>query len=280
MRFPLWLLICALSTALMEAESDQERFAHLKQTGSQGKEPANEQQQTCSCDIHAVLREMSASLAALKVEVKYLQRENEEQAAKLGKLELQETKLDELKQQCEAQAEELITIKTRANITENQVEALKIEGKVKQVAFSTSLLDSASGYVGPFNTETNLVFRHVVTNVGNAYNQNTGFFTAPVRGVYHFEFYMYGHGHDSHGSGGVLVKNGKHVFNAYDHRATGDLNSANGVTLLLDVGDIVFMRQWANTRIYDNENCHTTFSGHLVFHLNFMQKLTMKLLDI
>lgn len=45
---------------------------------------------------------------------------------------------------------------------------------VKQVAFSASLMASASGNVGPFNTQTPLVFRHVVANIGNAYNPNTG----------------------------------------------------------------------------------------------------------
>ena len=45
---------------------------------------------------------------------------------------------------------------------------------VKQVAFSASLLASGHGTLGPFNTHTNLVFRHVVSNIGNAYNPNTG----------------------------------------------------------------------------------------------------------
>ncbi len=45
---------------------------------------------------------------------------------------------------------------------------------VKQVAFSASLLASGSETLGPFNTYTPLVFRYVVTNIGNAYNPNTG----------------------------------------------------------------------------------------------------------
>ncbi|XP_039656085.1 complement C1q-like protein 2 isoform X3 [Perca fluviatilis] len=208
---------------------------------------------------------MSASLAEQRVEMRHLQRENEVQAAKLRELELQKTEVDTLKQQLQAQAAELITIKARTNVTVNQVEALKRDGEVKQVAFSASLLASGSGTLGPFNTHTPLTFRYVITNIGNAYNPNTGFFIAPVRGAYHFEFCVGAGGHNSHGSGAVLVKNGEHIFVAYEHQPSGHGSSANGATLLLEVGHVVFLRQWVNTLIYDNGNHHSTFSGHLLF---------------
>ncbi|XP_061571763.1 complement C1q tumor necrosis factor-related protein 3-like [Cololabis saira] len=188
---------------------------------------------------------MSGVLAGLKVEMRFL---HEEQAAKLAE-----------------QAAELLTIKSRANTTENHVNALTREGEVKRVAFSASLLTSGEATIGPFNTDINLIFRNVVTNVGNAYNPNTGFFTAPVRGTYHFEFYIGGHGHPSHANAAVLVKNGDPVFAAYDHQTSGFANSANGVTLLLEVGDVVFLRLPQNTRIYDNQNHQNTFSGNLLF---------------
>ncbi|XP_041859628.1 uncharacterized protein LOC121651460 [Melanotaenia boesemani] len=291
MFFSLFLIISFFFTAQLQAESDNEIIAHLKQTASQGRELGNvpEHQQTCSYDIPALLKEMIASVAALKVEMKYLQRDNEAQAAKINELELQKTELEKLKLQYQdqekkmkdlelqkfeleklklqyqAQDGELATIKTRANITENQLEVLKTEGEVKRVAFSASLLASGSGDVGPFNAHTNLVFRHVFTNIGNAYNPHSGFFIAPVRGVYQFQFYVYGHGHASHASAAVLVKNGEHVCIAYEYQPSHGAASSNGVSLLLEVGDVVFMRQWVNTRIYDNGNRHNTFSGHLLF---------------
>ncbi|XP_070400793.1 involucrin-like isoform X2 [Nothobranchius furzeri] len=313
------LLICSLTEAQLQQQPDPDSNSYLKPAGSH-EEAGNpsEHQQTCTQDINAVLREMSTSLAGLKVEVKYLQKENEAKTRELElqkqqdqanekelelqkreldklkqqdqanekelelqkreldklkqqdqankkELELQKRELDKLKQQDQAHEGELITIKASANITENQVEALRREGEVKQVAFSASLMDSGEGDIGPFNAQTPLVFRRIVTNIGNAYNPNTGFFIAPVRGVYHFEFYIQGGGHGSHSSGAVLFKNGEHIFIAYEHQSTHHANAANGVTLLLEVGDVVFLRQWQNSRIYDSHNHHTTFSGHLIF---------------
>ncbi|XP_039656084.1 complement C1q-like protein 2 isoform X2 [Perca fluviatilis] len=208
---------------------------------------------------------MSASLAEQRVEMRHLQRENEVQAAKLRELDLQKTEVDTLKQQLQAQTAELITMKARTNVTVNQVEALKRDGEVKQVAFSASLLASGSGTLGPFNTHTPLTFRYVVTNIGNAYNPNTGFFIAPVRGAYHFEFYIGAYGHNSYGSGAVLVKNGEHIFMAYQHQPYHYGSTANGASLLLEVGDVVFVRLWVNSRIFDDGNHHSTFSGHLLF---------------
>uniref|UniRef100_A0A672FEQ7 C1q domain-containing protein n=1 Tax=Salarias fasciatus TaxID=181472 RepID=A0A672FEQ7_SALFA len=258
------LLICSVSAAQLTTEPDSDIKAHLLKTETKGEETAktSNNQQSCTPDIHAVLREMSATLAVLKYEIRDLQRENE---AKDSELELQKIELDKLKTKQQALTGELVTIKSRANITENHVEALRRDGEVKKVAFSASLVASEHRHIGPFNTQTPLVFRYVVTNIGNAYNPDTGFFSAPVRGVYHFEIHAYGHGHASHGSGAHLVKNGQNVFMAYEHQTSGVMKSSNGVTLLLEVGDIVFGRLHQNSIIVDNINHHSTFSGHLVF---------------
>uniref|UniRef100_A0A8C5EUU8 C1q domain-containing protein n=1 Tax=Gouania willdenowi TaxID=441366 RepID=A0A8C5EUU8_GOUWI len=137
--------------------------------------------------------------------------------------------------------------------------------KVRQVAFSAALLVSGGEIIGPFNTDTNLIFKNVIENIGNAYNPQTGLFTAPVRGAYHFEFYIHGPGETSHGSGAALMKNEQLICIAYEQQTSLWVNSANGATLLLEVGDVVFLRQWKNTKIGDNNNNHNTFSGHLLF---------------
>ncbi|XP_043982044.1 uncharacterized protein LOC122836424 [Gambusia affinis] len=261
------LLICCLSTAQLQAVADNEIISHLRQT--EDAVNLSDNQQTCTQDIHAVLREMSASLAGLKVGMEYLQKDNEAKTEELHLLKQQYqeqvTKVRDLEQQYQAQLGELNSVKARTNNTENQVEVLKRERKVKQVAFSASLLASGGGHIGPFNTQTPLVFRHVVANIGNAYNPNTGFFIAPVRGAYHFEFHLHGGGHASYGTGAVLVKNGNPIFIAYEHQPSYSVDPSNGATLLLETGDVVFLRQWQNTRIYDDQNHHTTFSGHLLF---------------
>ncbi|XP_054891378.1 complement C1q-like protein 2 [Poeciliopsis prolifica] len=223
---------------------------------------------------------MSAWVAALKVEVQHLQRDNEAQETQIKELQDQnqaqaaelaavkvtaENQVEALKREAEAQAAELAAVKVKANMTGNQVEALKREAEAKRLVFSASLLASGYGHTGPFNTDITLIFRNVVTNIGNAYNPNTGLFTAPVRGVYHFEFHIHGHGSSSNPTSAVLYKNGEHIFMAWTTHPAGDQKASNGVSLLLEIEDVVFLRMLANSRIYDNTDRHTTFSGHLLF---------------
>uniref|UniRef100_A0AAZ1XF50 C1q domain-containing protein n=1 Tax=Oreochromis aureus TaxID=47969 RepID=A0AAZ1XF50_OREAU len=237
--FSLLLLVCSVSTNQTEADNEI-----LDQQISN--------QQAFSQDIHAVLRELTASVAVQKVEIRTLKQENQDQEAKL---ERQKTETDQLKLQSKEQVAKL----------ETEIDKLKQELQVKQVAFSASLVEQGSRETGPFNTQITLIFKRVVTNIGNAYNKHTGIFTAPVRGVYHFDWSVHGYGNIP--VGGVLFRNGEHIFVAYESQTSGSVTASNGASLLLEVGDQVSVRLWEGARIYDNHNHLTTFSGHLIFTL-------------
>uniref|UniRef100_A0A8C6UKP0 C1q domain-containing protein n=1 Tax=Neogobius melanostomus TaxID=47308 RepID=A0A8C6UKP0_9GOBI len=263
------LLLCSLSGAeLQDNEIIEQREVSPESVNVPEPQP-------CPSDLHTVLRDMSVKLAENRLMIQQLQTLNQEQNAKLAKYEVrmeqlqtlnqeQAAKLKEVDTHQQAQASELTSLKTQTNVTENHVESLRRDRAVGHVAFSAALSASGSATLGPINAHTTLVFKHVVSNIGNAYNPNTGFFIAPVRGAYHFELYICGPG-GSYGSRAVLVKNGEHIFAAGEHQTDGTGTSANGATLLLEAGDVVFLRLWQNHRIYDDDNNRSMFSGHLLF---------------
>ncbi|CDQ96283.1 unnamed protein product [Oncorhynchus mykiss] len=98
-------------------------------------------------------------------------RENAAQAAALSamgaRVTASESRIEELKTDNAAQAAELSALGS-------QVEELKRENTDRpKVAFSAGLINS--GKVGPFNTETQLIYTKAFTNVGNTYNHNTDY---------------------------------------------------------------------------------------------------------
>ncbi|KAF1378082.1 hypothetical protein PFLUV_G00185950 [Perca fluviatilis] len=207
-------------------------FTLLLLLGAVSAEESNDYQLPFPQDIYIALEQMTASLDQQKADMRLLQRETQEQVSQL------KTEVDKLKQQQQG----------------------------RQVAFSASL--SAGGpavTLGPFPSAPTLVFAHVVTNIGNAYNPNSGVFTAPVRGAYHFDWSIGAHGNNLNPSAAWLVKNSEHVFIAYEYEPVGFMSSSKGATLLLEVGDVVFVSLAGDTRAYDDINHHTTFSGSLLF---------------
>ncbi|XP_035846747.1 complement C1q-like protein 4 isoform X4 [Sander lucioperca] len=214
--------------------------------GSISPSESTDYQKSFPQDIYAVLREMTASLVQLKANMLQTQ----EQAAQL------KTEMDKLKQQ---QIEQAAQQKT-------EVDKLKQQQIVQQVAFSASLVPKDQrATTGPFPSLTTLIYKHVVTNIGNVYNSNTGVFTAPVKGAYNFEWWVGAFGDNSHGSGAWLVKNSDLLFMNFEQQADGFMSSSKGMTLLLDVGDVVFIRLQTNTVVFDDGGHHTTFSGFLLF---------------
>uniref|UniRef100_A0AAY4DVX4 C1q domain-containing protein n=1 Tax=Denticeps clupeoides TaxID=299321 RepID=A0AAY4DVX4_9TELE len=141
---------------------------------------------------------------------------------------------------------------------------VKNEVNSNKVAFSASLVTTNEGQISPFNTGKTLVYKNIITNIGQAYNPNTGIFTAPVRGVYLFSLFVLGvAGADA--TGVDLYRNGEFVIPAYAHLSGQNyVNPSAGVNLLLEAGDTVYAFLPPNRKIYDNVHRHCSFSGILV----------------
>ncbi|KAF4115032.1 complement C1q-like protein 2 isoform X2 [Onychostoma macrolepis] len=224
--------------------SNEDRRQNPPQTDSLRDEASTDSQQYCHLsfpDIHAALRELTATVTEQKAHIRALETQLREDLNK---------KTDEI-----------------SNLTESQVEELRKENRDREIAFSASLMESGSGHIGPFTTDITLTYRNVFTNIGNAYNPITGIFTAPLKAAYMFTFSVYDHANPSTPSTVSIMKNGEKVVMAHGHQAQYVVNSSNGVVLILEVGDVVYVRLWSGRRIHDNLNNHNTFSGYLLFPL-------------
>uniref|UniRef100_A0A3Q2X674 Cerebellin 10 n=1 Tax=Haplochromis burtoni TaxID=8153 RepID=A0A3Q2X674_HAPBU len=207
--FSLLLLACSVSTNPIDADIEN----HDQQISNQ---------QPSLQDMHAVLRELTASLTEQKVEIGNLRQEKQ--------------------------------------VLNNDI---SLSLSATQVAFSAFLMNQGTGYTGPFPTLFTLIFKRAVTNIGNAYNPSTGIFTAPVRGVYHFDWKVYGK--ENIQAGALLYRNGEKISTAYELPTSGGVSASNAASLLLQAGDQVSVRLSAYSRIYENPDNHNTFSGHLLF---------------
>ncbi|KAK2915742.1 hypothetical protein Q8A67_000116 [Cirrhinus molitorella] len=132
--------------------SNENRRQNPPQTDSLRDEASPDSQQYCHLifsDIHTALRELTATVTEQKAEIRALETRLREELNK---------KTDEI-----------------SALTQSQVEELRKENRDRQIAFSTSLMESGSGHVGPFTTDITLIYKNIFTNIGNAYNPITGF---------------------------------------------------------------------------------------------------------
>ena len=112
-----------------------------------------------------------------------------------------------------------------------------------------------------------VIFDHVVTNIGDAYNNKTGIFTAPISGVYVFNMaLMVEPSQDQYLE---FVKDGQHVMFNYGHAIGAAQYVSSSRTTTLDVvrGEEV----WIRTRNLAHHgtgivhgNGFSTFSGWLL----------------
>ncbi|XP_067224654.1 caprin-2-like [Chanodichthys erythropterus] len=228
------------------------------QTDTLRAEASTDSQQYCDLgipDIHAALRELTATVTEQKANIRELTATVTEQKGHIRALEMQ------LREELNKKTNEI------SNLTHSQVGELRKEIRDREIAFSATLMKSGGGNIGPFTTEITVTYRNVFTNIGNAYNPVTGVFTAPLKGAYMFKISIYDHASQSNPSTVSLMKNEEKVVVAHAHQAQYVVNSSKGVVLILEVGDVVYVRLWSGRRIYDDHNNLNVFSGYLLFPL-------------
>lgn len=277
-------MVLELRVQLRITQNDLESTKAAMKTKVEGLEMENAAQQTEMTLVKTRLSASEAELKNLKLEITAAQtaeqtdtttpRTEEANLTKdSGALETNlsdiEATPDSLKMDRAVHDKDLKSLKARLAATETKVETLETKLTTPKVAFSAALTDS--GTTAAINTDLNLVFSRIITNVGQAYSSRSGIFTAPVSGVYYFRFTVV-----DHLASRMMViqmfKNGHQVMFLNEYGDDGQATYlSSGVTLQLQVGDEVSMKLPAGYRVYDNGNNHSTFSGFLLFALNGME---------
>ncbi|XP_034053499.1 complement C1q tumor necrosis factor-related protein 6-like [Gymnodraco acuticeps] len=127
---------------------------------------------------------------------------------------------------------------TETRLTEREKQILELNKEKKTVVFSAAT-GGGENHIGPFNTDTTLIYRTLITNIGGAYSPSTGVFVAPVPGVYYFTIFF--HAGWDHGTKLLLYKNNELIIYTHDFPSTSDRadNGGNAVFLQLVQGDQV-----------------------------------------
>lgn len=106
------------------------------------------------------------------------------------------------------------------------------------IAFYAYLSDSVRS---PCVHQT-LIFRTVITNVGGSYNRHSGVFTAPVSGVYVFNWNIYS-GFRGDITSELMVNSSRKGGRRSDSRVTNEDHSSSGcIVVNIKKGDVVFIR--------------------------------------
>ncbi|KAL3864016.1 hypothetical protein ACJMK2_005728 [Sinanodonta woodiana] len=151
---------------------------------------------------------------------------------------------------------------------QNQVVDLQSQQKRETRAISPEygFMAMLSNHVGGLHLNQPIVFDKVITNIGDAYNNQNGMFTCIVPGTYLFTFSIMAD--TTEYVEAALALNGNHVINAIsDHTGTTvwDMGSSSAI-LSLREGDVVsVVIQWPDR--VDNTlhaNGYTSFSGYLL----------------
>ncbi|XP_036975641.1 uncharacterized protein LOC119031335 isoform X2 [Acanthopagrus latus] len=238
------------------------------------KHPAEEstQQSTKQTDpdVWTELRALRDMVVELNVQVELLQRENSVQATVLVSLESRltssESKTRDLEKENADLQTRLSSSESELLISKSRIDQLERENAEKpKVAFYTALTDA--GTLGPYNTDITLKYSKVFTNIGKAYNPSTGFFTAPVKGVYNLQFTVFGY-HAGY-TGVQVYKNNQRIMYNSEKSSENYVPEyfTKSLVLELTAGDEIHLVLPSGWSIYDNSDNFSTFSGSLLFTL-------------
>lgn len=128
----------------------------------------------------------------------------------------------------------------------------------QHVAFFVGL----SQNVGPVNEHTGIVFDRVVTNIGKAYDPQSGRFTSPINATYQFNVVISAQGRQK--AAVMIVKNGGMVATVWAESIPYWATASNVVILSLERDDQVWLLL-LNRASYLHGYMYTTFSGFLIF---------------
>ncbi|KAL1280685.1 hypothetical protein QQF64_015285 [Cirrhinus molitorella] len=173
---------------------------------------------------------METRMETMEKEMEQIRTENTAQAKKLEETKI---KMDEVIKENLAQAKELETMRGTTVDVKIKMDDLIKQNEVSKVAFSVSLSSSN----GPHSSSHTLIYKHIFLNTGEAYDANTGIFTAPMKGVYVFRVFSKAYGSRDKAVVAGLFKNGQHEISTYARQDGGFIGSSNGVSLLLEKGD-------------------------------------------
>ncbi|XP_059210669.1 complement C1q-like protein 2 [Centropristis striata] len=218
-----------LTDESLEKEGEKEEAPAVLEMSPTAAEPSSEP------TIYTALKQLEALEERLAANERALEETNE-------KLEASERKVSEFES------------------TMTQMSAMR-QGQPR-VAFSVAL--PVSGTIGPVNILYSLVYKTILYNTGGHYSPITGYFTAPVAGVYYFAFNSFDWGSDVT-TGGSLYRNDNRITSWYAQGGGHLASGSNCAVLQLRAGDHVNIRLWESRRISDNGNNYSTFSGFLLF---------------